>query len=213
MCFFQIFEPNLEYSIIQPHCRTPRIIMSSVGDRHISFVDNHNRLFMMGKNQHGQLGTSDKIDKTMPTQVLQDKFVRFVTCGVNHTIACVEKRDAQDVITGVELYGCGCNQENRLPHPTFTSRDMPNNDQFRKLHVPGLPWNIRQLESVKGMLFSMANYSPEQLYENTFNNYRGFYLIVIFRHGDDFWTKTPLWSFWGHKNNSRSFLGKRVLFG
>merc|ERR1719186_717914 len=127
---------------------------------------------MMGKNQHGQLGTSDKKDKTIPTQVLQDKFVRFVTCGVNHTIACIEDRDAHCGITGVELYGCGCNQENRLPHSTHTPRDLPNNDHFRKLHVPGLPWNIRQLESVKGMLFSMANYSPDQLFENTFSNHK-----------------------------------------
>ena len=147
---------------VENRSKTPKIIMSSVGDRHIAFIDNHNRLFMMGKNQHGQLGTSDKKDKTTPTQVLQDKFVRFVTCGVNHTIACIEKRDGQNIMNGVELYGCGCNQENRLPHQNHMTKDLQHNDQFRKLHVPGLPWNIRQLESVKGMLFSMANYSPDQ---------------------------------------------------
>lgn len=122
---------------------------------------------MMGKNQHGQLGTGDRVDKHSPTQVLHDKFVRFVTCGVNHTIACIETRNKQNLLTGVELYGCGCNQENRLPSEVATG-----SDKFRRLHVPNLPWNIRQLESVKGMLFSMANFAPEQLFENTFNDYK-----------------------------------------
>lgn len=144
-----------------------RIISVSVGDRHMAFLDEHNRCFVLGKNQHGQLGTGNRKDCNVPTEVLHDKFIRFVSCGINHTIVCIETRNKFNVLEEVELWGCGSCGEGRLPGRSHTDADV-----FAKLDIKGLPRNVRQLESVKGMLFSLSMYGLEKEFEQIFSTFK-----------------------------------------
>lgn len=68
----------------------------------------------MGCNDRGQLGLKYCLYKHEPAEVLEDQYVRFVECGAQATIACVEKRDFEDSLVEVALFGTGDPKTDRL---------------------------------------------------------------------------------------------------
>ena len=59
-----------------------QIVSCSVAEKHLGFIDEYNRLFMVGNNRCGQLGTGDRMDRDCPVQVLGQCVIRDVKCGL-----------------------------------------------------------------------------------------------------------------------------------
>ena len=85
----------------------PFFVSASIGNEHLAFIDRNNRVYVMGKNTFGQLGVEDKLPCYRPKEIFENQLVRFVYCGYNHIMACVEKRDKARALLKVSLYGAG----------------------------------------------------------------------------------------------------------
>ena len=57
-----------------------QIVTCSIGDRHLGFIDEYNRAFVVGNNRYGQLGTGDRMDRSTPVQVLFNKAIKILHC-------------------------------------------------------------------------------------------------------------------------------------
>ncbi|XP_030634979.1 F-box only protein 24-like [Chanos chanos] len=87
-----------------------KVVKCSIALGHLCLLDEGGRLFVMGNNRHGQLGTGDKMDRGEPTQVALTLAPVDVFCGLNHTLALLQGESGDR-----EVQGCGCGEGGRLP--------------------------------------------------------------------------------------------------
>ncbi|XP_035290984.1 F-box only protein 24-like [Anguilla anguilla] len=87
-----------------------KVVKCSLGLTHLCLLDESGRVFMQGSNNHGQLGTGDKIDRREPTQVVLSLTPVDVCCGLNHSLALLRGETGEK-----EVQGCGCGRGGRLP--------------------------------------------------------------------------------------------------
>jgi F-box protein 24 len=133
-----------------PH--VAKIVNCSVAEKHLGFIDEYNRLFMVGNNRCGQLGTGDRMDRAAPVQVLRRRVIRAIKCGLNHTLVIVENGLSCD------MYGCGSGSNGRLP-------GIPKGTvQMEKLSVK-VPWSVIQVDSHKECMFLLSCYDPQKKFE------------------------------------------------
>ena len=109
--------------------------MISCGGNHMGLLtnDNSNNLYMCGYNAYGQLGTNNITDTSLfinvSTSSIQNKFIKQISCGLNHTII---------VTTEGKAYSCGLNSSGQLGQNNsnanlkiFTLINTPNiNNKF-----------------------------------------------------------------------------------
>lgn len=62
-----------------------KIIMVSCGKFHTAVVTKEGKVFMFGLGNSGQLGTGDKQNKLVPTEIMMGTKVKMVRCGSYHT--------------------------------------------------------------------------------------------------------------------------------
>ncbi|XP_010886276.2 F-box only protein 24 [Esox lucius] len=113
-----LFGTNQDYDPQDPHdAQTPlplllpyKVVKCSLGLSHLCLLDDCGRIFMQGINRFGQLGTGDKIDRGEPTQVVLNTLPVEVWCGLNHSLALLQKESGEK-----EVQGCGCGFGGRLP--------------------------------------------------------------------------------------------------
>uniref|UniRef100_H2ZKP8 Uncharacterized protein n=1 Tax=Ciona savignyi TaxID=51511 RepID=H2ZKP8_CIOSA len=149
--FADIFGHDAQFRVGIPQAvrHVAKIVSCSIGDRHLGFIDEYNRAFMVGNNRKGQLGTGDRIDRSTPVQVLYDKTLRILFCSLNHTLAVVE-------IGGKCLIlGTGCGHNGRLPGNNKGSVD------FVRLDIK-IPWSVRQIDSHKESIFLLSCYDMKE---------------------------------------------------
>lgn len=139
-------------SIPQPVQHVAKVVSCSVGDRHLGFVDEYNRAFLMGNNRYGQLGTGDRMDRHSPVQVLGSHTVRLIDCGLNHTLAVVEVGDT------CEMMGTGSGNNGRLPGKPRGSLE------FTTLSIE-VPWSVRQIDAHKDSIFMLTCHDCEDQFE------------------------------------------------
>ncbi|XP_061105694.1 F-box only protein 24-like [Conger conger] len=87
-----------------------KVVRCSLGLTHLCLLDERGCVFMQGSNNHGQLGTGDKIDRREPTQVVLSLTPVEVCCGLNHSLALLRGEAGEK-----EVQGCGCGRGGRLP--------------------------------------------------------------------------------------------------
>nr|XP_002123036.3 F-box only protein 24-like isoform X1 [Ciona intestinalis]XP_026695010.1 F-box only protein 24-like isoform X2 [Ciona intestinalis] len=145
--FLDIFghEAPFRVGIPQVIRHVAKVMSCSIGDRHLGFIDEYNRAFMVGNNRKGQLGTGDRIDRSTPVQVLYGKTLRLLFCSLNHTLAVVEHGNE------CEMLGTGCGHNGRLPGNSRGSVD------FVHLDIK-IPWSVRQVDSHKESMFLLSCY-------------------------------------------------------
>ena len=149
---------------------SPKIIHVSIGKRHIGFIDNKNNVYVMGQNNKGQLGLQDKIERYSPTIVLEDRIVRFLDCGEENTIACIEERSNWGELMEVYLYGTGQYIDGSLPGFFINRQAASLSTQFTKLNLPEIPRNLKSIHNLKGQLFLLSYYTMPD--KNIFCNYK-----------------------------------------
>ena len=66
---------------------------------------NNGDLFVLGYNDHGQLGLNDTIDRFKPTLLMNDKEIRSIHCGHSHSLIYKNNGD---------LFVFGYNQNSQL---------------------------------------------------------------------------------------------------
>ncbi|KAJ8008025.1 hypothetical protein DPEC_G00100450 [Dallia pectoralis] len=111
----QLFGTNLGYAPQDTHTPLPlllpyKVVKCSLGLSHLCLLDDCGRIFLQGKNHYGQLGTGDKIDRGEPTQVVLNVLPVEVWCGLNHSLALLQRESGEK-----EVQGCGCGSGSRLP--------------------------------------------------------------------------------------------------
>lgn len=78
----------------------------SCGASHIACITNSNNLYVLGKNEDGQLGLKSKTDRKILTKVSSfNNNVQDVSCGYNHTVV---------LTTEGKLYTFGVNNDGQL---------------------------------------------------------------------------------------------------
>ncbi|KAJ8342119.1 hypothetical protein SKAU_G00320470 [Synaphobranchus kaupii] len=127
-----------------------KVVMCSLGLTHLCLLDESGRVFMQGSNNHGQLGTGDKIDRQEPTQVALSLTPVDVCCGLNHSLALLRGETGEK-----EVQGCGCGRGGRLPG---WSQGSP---VFVRLSVKA-PRSTRALCSSKYYLYLLCCYDIEE---------------------------------------------------
>nr|XP_039251419.1 F-box only protein 24-like isoform X1 [Styela clava] len=169
--FYDLFgrENSARLGVPLPIQHIAKVVQCSIGDRHMGFLDEYGRAFVLGNNRCGQLGTGDRMDRTHPTQVLCNKNIRILHCSLNHTLAVVESWERCSV------YGTGCGNNGRLPGRGRGSVE------FLKLDIK-IPWSTRQIDTHKECVFvlSCCDIDEENLFEkrNNRNDYNNFHLLT-----------------------------------
>ncbi|KAL9651614.1 hypothetical protein ABK040_001559 [Willaertia magna] len=86
-----------------------KLCLIALGGSHTVLITNTNRIFVLGKNQNGQLGLGHNDDVDHPTELKFEPFlednVYSVSCGDRHTIFLTKKG---------KLYSCGSNFNGQL---------------------------------------------------------------------------------------------------
>ncbi|KAK8807223.1 hypothetical protein WA158_003982 [Blastocystis sp. Blastoise] len=74
-----------------------KITQIAAGGGHSAVVDEHGTLYTFGRGRHGQLGRGDKVESIAayrvdptPVEYLQNKKIKQVVCGGDHTVAIIE---------------------------------------------------------------------------------------------------------------------------
>jgi alpha-tubulin suppressor-like RCC1 family protein len=79
-----------------PH--VARVVSAAVGGAHVCAALDDGALYCWGRNDHGQLGTGDRVDRLTPTRVASVSGVTQVAAGVSNT--CVATRTGQALCWG-----------------------------------------------------------------------------------------------------------------
>ncbi|KAJ9467811.1 Ultraviolet-B receptor UVR8 [Diplonema papillatum] len=76
---------------VSPELFTAGAELLSCGTHHTCIVFNE-RLYVMGWNQHGQLGLGDTVNRIVPTECsfFNSKSILDIACGVHHTVVCCD---------------------------------------------------------------------------------------------------------------------------
>lgn len=90
----------------------------SAGGNHSLILSISGSLFSWGKNDYGQLGLGDNIDRTLPTKIkmLSLKSIYHIDCGEDHTMALTSAG-------GVFTFGCG--SSGQLGHNSYNDEYNP----------------------------------------------------------------------------------------
>jgi len=146
--FTDLFGRDAVPKVLLPK-QIPHIVVScAVGERHIGFIDEYNRVFLVGSNRYGQLGTGDREDRHTPVQVLNNSKVRIIYCGLNHSLAIIEQKNGC-----CEVWGSGSGNYGRLP-------GQPRGClEFKKLKIK-VPWSVRQIVAHKESIFFLNCFDP-----------------------------------------------------
>ncbi len=119
-----------------------RIISLQVGYGFSGVLTSHNRLFMWGKNNHGQLGNGTTINQITPIDIAQfislesDEKIESLTLGYSHSA----------LLTSLgRIFTWGNNESGQLGNGTNISRPFPtqitsqfnllNNEKIKKLYI------------------------------------------------------------------------------
>ena len=88
----------------------------ALGLQHCLYLDTNSCVWSCGKNQFGQLGQSNQVNKLAPTKIKTLPEIESVYCGTN-----------QSFLLDVDgkVWSCGCNDNGQLGHGTFTSLNQP----------------------------------------------------------------------------------------
>ncbi|KAG9338957.1 hypothetical protein JZ751_024347 [Albula glossodonta] len=127
-----------------------QVVKCSLGLTHLCLLEESGRVYMQGSNNHGQLGTGDKIDRREPTQVVLSLAPVDVFCGLNHSLALLRGATGEK-----EVQGCGCGRGGRLPG---WAQGSP---VFVRLNVK-VPRNTRALCSSKYYLYLLCCHDIEE---------------------------------------------------
>ncbi|KAI1902780.1 hypothetical protein AGOR_G00019520 [Albula goreensis] len=127
-----------------------KVVKCSLGLTHLCLLEESGRVYMQGSNNHGQLGTGDKIDRREPTQVVLSLAPVDVFCGLNHSLALLRGETGEK-----EVQGCGCGRGGRLPG---WAQGSP---VFVRLNVK-VPRNTRALCSSKYYLYLLCCHDIEE---------------------------------------------------
>lgn len=74
------------------------LVFSSCGYYHTALISDKGRLFLFGNNSNQQLGRAVSEQHRGPLEVSLPDPVRFVACGIRHTVVLTERGD---------VYTCG----------------------------------------------------------------------------------------------------------
>jgi len=143
--FADIFGAEVPSRICIPHpvSHVAKVMTCSIGDRHLGFIDEYNRVYLLGSNRYGQLGTGDRMDRHSPVQVLCQQKARLIYCGMNHTMVVVETDE------GCHVLGAGSGNNGKLPGKVRGSV------VFTKLDIK-VPWSVRQIDTHKEAIFLLG---------------------------------------------------------
>lgn len=109
-----------------------KVILAACSYHHTVFLCHDGSVFSCGRNDSGQLGHGDTLDKKIPQPVLTaPKNITSISCGQFHTVACT----AQGVV-----YACGKNDYGQLGMEGAT-----NQKAFSKVCLPAELDNIAQV--------------------------------------------------------------------
>ncbi|XP_036379656.1 F-box only protein 24-like [Megalops cyprinoides] len=152
----QLFGTLQGFNTHSGHTPTPiplphKVVKCSLGLSHLCLLDESGHVFMQGSNNHGQLGTGDKIDRREPTQVVLSLTPVDVWCGLNHSLALLQGETGEK-----EVQGCGCGRGGRLPG---WSQGSP---VFVRLSVKA-PRSTRALCSSKYYIYLLCCHDIEEL--------------------------------------------------
>ena len=105
------------WQLIECLIALPIRCIASGGD-HSVIVTNSGAVYAWGKNDKGQLGLGDTVNREFPTQIrsLRNLKVCYVSCGAEHTVCLTEDG-------GVFSFGSG--QYGQLGHGSKTDENLP----------------------------------------------------------------------------------------
>jgi hypothetical protein len=122
-----------------------RIVGCAAGNRFTHLVSDDGRVFAMGQNDNGQLGTGDTTRVNTPTEIDAAHFggapVAAVACGMNHTMAITRGEGK------LYCWGQGAYRANGLGHTDDATTPQP---------VAGALADARVVRIVAGMTHSCA---------------------------------------------------------
>ena len=126
----------------------PKINMISCGDHFTVCVDYEGFIWSFGENKKGQLGTGNTTNKTnfnVPQKILNIPPVRFVSCGLEHTL----------IITNDDnLWSCGGNECGQLCLGDTEDRSIPQNTSFSNIAKISAGSNHSLFQNNKGEIFA-----------------------------------------------------------
>ena len=92
-----------------------KIRQISIGSGHIGILDEYGQLYMLGRNNKGQLGLGDKSDRPRPTLVENLKQIKYVSCGMFFTVVITDKDDVYTFGSNIQgQLGINSDQQNQL---------------------------------------------------------------------------------------------------